>query len=181
MPHINPVDLAAVAGETARALQGVKAKLGAIPNMFATLAHSPAALQFYLKGSEGLGAGGFSAKQRELIALVVAEANGCAYCLSAHAAVGGMVGLEPAEIEAARSTRASNPRDHALVSLARSIVTTRGHPSAPELAAAREKGLSDEDILETIAVVAVNIFTNYLNHIAGTEIDFPRLESRKAA
>lgn len=181
MPNIQPIDVARASGATAQALQGVKAKLGIVPNMIATMAHSPAALQLYFKSSEGLAAGSFSTRQRESIALAVAEANGCDYCLSAHTALGGMAGLKPAEILAARGAQASNARDHALVSLARSIVVSRGNVSAAELAAARTNGLSDADILETVAVVVANIFTNYVNHIAGTEIDFPRVEARKAA
>lgn len=181
MPAIRPLDVAATTGDTARALAAVKSKLGSVPNLFATLAHAPGALHFYLQGADALGKGAFSAKQRELIALAVADANACGYCLAAHTAIGGLVGLESDEMEAARDGRAANPRDAALVTLARTVVATRGNLPAADLAAARTAGLSDADILETIAVVTLNIFTNYVNHVAGTEIDFPPVAIRKAA
>ena len=98
MPNIRPIDVAQATGDTAKALAGVKAKLGSVPNMFATLAHAPGALQFYLQGGEALGRGSFSAKQRELVALAVADANACGYCLAAHTAIGGLVGLKADEM-----------------------------------------------------------------------------------
>lgn len=179
MPAIRPIDIAQATGDTAKALAGVKSKLGAVPNMFATLAHAPGALHFYLQGADALGKGSFSAKQRELVALAVAEKNACDYCLAAHTKIGGLVGLKADEIEAAREGRGPNARDTAIVTLAQRIVATQGHLAPSDLAAARNAGLVDADILETIAVVALNIFTNYVNHIAGTEVDFPAV--RKAA
>ncbi len=179
--NIRPIDVSQATGTTATALAGVKAKLGSVPNLFATLAHSPGALNFYLQGSEALGKGGFTAKQRELIALAVAESNACDYCLAAHTAIGGLVGLKPADIEAARGARAANPRDAALLTLTRRIVELRGNLLQSDHAAARDAGLSDADILEAVAVVALNIFTNYTNHVAGTFIDFPPAAALKAA
>lgn len=180
MPRIAPIDVAAARGDTAQALAAVKAKLGKVPNMFATLALSPAALATYFNVADALEKGRFSARQRELVALAVAQENDCGYCLAAHAAIGGMLGLQPTDVEAARAGRAANARDAAIVALAQAIVRSRGNPSAAEIAAARVQ-LGDADILETIAVATLNIFTNYVNHIAGTEIDFPQLASRKAA
>ena len=181
MPDIRPLDPSRASPDTAKALAAVKAKLGTVPNLFATLAHAPGALHFYLQGDEALGRGGFTAKQRELIALAVADANACGYCLAAHTALGGLVGLKPEEMEAARDGRAANARDAAIVTLARRIVATRGNLEATDRAAARGAGLGDADILETIAVVAINIFTTYVNHVAGTEIDFPVVAVKRAA
>ena len=181
MPNIKPIDVAQATGTTAQLLAGAKAKLGKVPNMFATLAHSPAALQTYFRVSDTLAEGRFSAKQRELIALAVGEANACGYCLAAHTAIGGLVGLKPDEIESARDGRHPDARDAALVQLAARIVETRGNLTSAEVAQFKARGLTDADILETIAVVALNIFTNYVNHIAGTEVDFPAVTLRKAA
>jgi AhpD family alkylhydroperoxidase len=134
-----------------------------------------------VKLADALAAGRFSAKRREAIALAVGEANACGYCLAAHTAIGGMVGLKPAEIAAAREAHAADARDDAVLRLARRIVDTRGNVDAAGLRAAREAGLGDEDILETLAVVTLNIFTNYANHIAGTVVDFPAVALPKAA
>jgi uncharacterized peroxidase-related enzyme len=181
MPRILPLETARATGETASALAAVKAKLGTVPNLFSTLAHAPAALHFCVQGSEALGQGAFTAKQRELIALVVADANACGYCLAAHTAIGGLLGLKAADMEAARSAQAASARDAALLTLARRIVETRGNLEPTDLDLARSRGLSDADILETVAVVALNIFSNYVNHIAGTEVDFPQVPVKRAA
>ena len=92
MPRINPVDLDKTDPETADALAAVKAKLGVLPNLFTTFARSPAALKGYLQFSDAVAGGRLTSKQRELIAIAVAQENSCGYCLSAHAAIGKAVG-----------------------------------------------------------------------------------------
>jgi len=44
-----------------------------------------------------------------------------------------------------------------------------------DLDAVRAAGFDDGVIAEVVAHVALNIFTNYLNHVAGTDIDFPKV------
>ena len=75
------------------------------PNMMKTMARSPAALDGYLAFSGALAAGGLNVKFREQIALAVAQANQCEYCLAAHTAIGGMVGLTQDQVTAAREVR----------------------------------------------------------------------------
>jgi uncharacterized peroxidase-related enzyme len=181
MPNIKPLDLNEVPAPIAATLNAVKAKLGVLPNMFRTWAHSPVALDAYMKLSGVAGEGTLSAKQREQIALTVGEENACGYCVSAHSVIGNMVGLKAAEIDAARQASASNARDVAILELAQAITRERGHLSAAEVNAFKARGLSDADILEVLVNVVLNIFTNYTNHIAATEIDFPVVALKKAA
>ena len=154
-------------------LEGVRAKLGVVPNMFRVLGNSPAALKAYLDMSAALGGGSFSAKRREQIALTVAEANQCAYCLSAHSFVGARVGLTAPEIADARRAEATEVATDAVLKLARRLVVQRGEIDDAGLAQARVAGLTDGEILETVGNVALNIFTNYVNHLADTTVDFP--------
>ncbi|MSR64085.1 MAG: carboxymuconolactone decarboxylase family protein, partial [Planctomycetes bacterium] len=49
----------------------------------------------------------------------------------------------------------------------------RGLVSASDLAAVRAAGFGDDAIAEVVANVALNLFTNYFNHVAGTAVDFP--------
>jgi len=156
--------------------EGVQAKLGIVPNLFRVLGNAPAALDSYLKFSAALGGGGFDAKLREQIALTVAESNQCGYCLSAHTFVGRRVGLSEQDIVDARHANAADKRADAVLKLARSIVVQRGEISAEELGGARSSGLTDGDVVETIANVALNIFSNYVNHVAGTVVDFPEVK-----
>lgn len=181
MPTIRPIDPQQADAATAQTLAGVRAKFGLVPNMMATMAHAPAALDGYLRFAGALAGGRFSAKRREAIALTVAQANRCGYCLSAHSALGELAGLTREEQADARLAASRDPKEAALLRLAASIVHTQGHPDADALLEARAQGFGDADVLELVANVALNIYTNYVNHIADTEIDFPVVALEHAA
>jgi uncharacterized peroxidase-related enzyme len=181
MSSIHPIALGDADAATSQALNAVKAKLGAVPNMLRTLARSPVALNAYMQLSGVVSAGTLPARQREKLALVVAEQNACGYCLAAHHALAGLAGLNADEIHAARDGRSNEPREAALLDLASAIVREQGKLSADVVARFKARGLSDADILEVLANVVLNIFTNYTNHIAGTEIDFPPVALTRAA
>ncbi len=114
-----------------------------------------------------------SAAQRELIALAVGQTSACQYCLSAHTLIGKGAGLSEAAIHAARSGTADNPKDKALVELANKIVRQRGVLPDADLAEAAAAGADHGLVIEVTANVALNVLTNYTNHIAGTDVDFP--------
>jgi len=147
---------------------------GRVPNLFATMGQSAAALGAYLSFIDALGAGALSAREIELLNLHVSELNGCAYCISAHSALAARGGVSSGDIAAGRAGQAANLREAALLALARRVVRTGGAGAGGELARAREAGLSDAEIVEVIAHVASKTFTNALAQIASTEIDFPR-------
>ena len=171
--QIAPLTIDTADAATAATLKAVKAKLGMVPNLLATLAHAPAALNGYLGLSETLGTGRLSATQREIVALAVGQANRCQYCLSAHTLIGKGAGLSAEAIAAARTGQAANALDDAIAGFARALVEQRGVVSADAMANYRRAGLDDGLILEVIANVALNTLTNYTNHIADTTVDFP--------
>ncbi|MGE0180790.1 MAG: carboxymuconolactone decarboxylase family protein [Parvularculaceae bacterium] len=173
MPRINPKSADPTDAETAATLAAIKAKIGMIPNLYATFAGAPAVLNAYLAANELLSKGRLSARQREIIALASAQINQCQYCLSAHTMLGGGAGLSAEAIAAARSGRADNPADNAVAALTMRLINLRGMISDEELADARAAGLDDGLILEVIAHVAMNALTNFTNNVAGTDIDFP--------
>lgn len=181
MTRIAPIGRDAADTRTATTLRAVEAKLGMLPNMFATFAHAPSALNGYLQLAESVAGGRLSAAQREQLAIAVADANRCEYCLSAHAALGRGAGLDDTAISLAREGRAHDARDGAILKLALAINHNRGEISDAQIVAAREAGLDDGLIVEIVANVALNVLTNYLNRVAGTEIDFPRLALSAAA
>jgi AhpD family alkylhydroperoxidase len=114
---------------------------------------------------------------REQIALAVAENNLCDYCLSAHTFLGKHAGLSDADAARARKGRAADLKADAAVRFAQSLLESHGHASDAELAAARQAGFSDGEIVEVVAIMALNVFTNYLNRVAETDIDFPVVRS----
>ncbi len=178
MPRIQPVNETNTPAASAPLLAGVKAQLGVVPAMMATWAHAPAALKAYTAMAGALASGELSAAERELIALAVAEANQCGYCLAAHHVLGRGAGLSEDGMAAARDGRGTTVRDAALATLAQQIVRQRGLISDAEFAAARS-ALGEAAVLEVIAVVALNIYTNYTNHIAQTAVDFPEVALRE--
>jgi uncharacterized peroxidase-related enzyme len=158
---------------TAATFQGVRKQLGLVPNLFRVVANSPAALQGYLGLSAALGRGVLPAALREQIALLVAQQNGCDYCLSAHAVIGAGAGLDEAAIQAARHGEAMTERDTAALALARAVLAGQGRGAEAALAAAQAAGWDAAAIVEIVQHVALNVFTNSLNNLVGTPIDFP--------
>jgi uncharacterized peroxidase-related enzyme len=153
-------------------LEGVQKGLGATPNLFRVAAQSPAALEALVSFFGAVAKGSLDARSREAIALAVSESNGCDYCLSAHSALGKRAGLDERALSDARLGRSDDSRRAALLALARATVDHRGRVGGA-LDEARQAGLSDPEIVELVANVALTLFTNYLNELAGTDIDFP--------
>lgn len=162
-------------------LNGIKKSLGSTPNIFGTLAHSPAALGYYVGGASALNGTKISGALREQLALVIAGANQCDYCASAHTALGKMQKISDSELTSNLSGKSTDAKVQAALTFASKIVFARGHVSDADVQAVRTAGYSDAEIVEIVAVTAQNIFTNYFNHIAGTEIDFPVVSTANVA
>lgn len=176
MPRITPIDPATTVGSVKKMLDGVEAALGLTPNLMKTLAVAPAALKGYLDLSAALAHGSLDVAFREAIAIAVAQANACEYCLSAHTALGTRAGLSADEMERNRSARSRNSKRDAGLRFAQAVVANRGQVSDGTLESARAAGLTDAEILEIVVNVAVNVLTNYVNHVAATTVDFPRVD-----
>lgn len=163
-------------------LQAVQKMIGSVPNLFRLVSNSPAALEGYLGMSGALAKGALPAPTRERIALAMAEINGCDYCLSAHTYLGtNLAKLDADEIAANRDGRSNDAKADAAVRFAANVAHQRGKVSSAELQAVRDAGYSDAQIIEIVQHVALNVWTNYLNNVAETEIDFRVAMARKAA
>ena len=180
MSRLIPVDPATAAGETKVLLDGVQKKLGMTPNIIRTIANAPAALKAYFAINEALTGGRFGTKTREAFALAVAGANACEYCASAHTALSKSLKVDDIEIDRRLNGHSSDPALDAALVFARKIVEKRGFVSDDDIGTVRAAGHDDGAIAEIVANVVANIFTNYVNHIAQTEIDFPRVDLTKA-
>ncbi|MFG6486562.1 carboxymuconolactone decarboxylase family protein [Roseateles sp. BYS78W] len=155
-------------------LKAVEAQIGSVPNLFRTVASSPAALEGYLGMSGALAKGRLPAATRERIALAVSEINGCDYCLAAHSYLGShLAKLDAAEIVANRRGGSTDAKANAAVRFAVAVATNRGHVADAELDAVRAAGYDDAQIVEIVQHVALNAWTNYLNNVARTDVDFP--------
>lgn len=176
MARIPAIDPTTATGSVKPLLNAVESALGVVPNMARGLGNSPAALKGYLELNKALAGGSLGAPLREQIALTVAEANGCDYCLAAHTALGKAAGLNDDDVRAARQGIASDSRSAAALRLATVLVEGRGLVSNAQLHHVRAAGLSEAEITEIVAEVALNILTNYFNILADTEVDFPPVE-----
>ena len=174
--RIAEVDPQRATGKTRRLFEQVRARLGMVPNLMRVLANAPVALEGYINFSEALAGGTLDPKMRAQIGLTVAECNMCSYCLSASAFMGVKAGLSRDEIANAIRACSSDPRTDAVLKLARTIVVQRGELGDQELQRARAAGLTDGELVETVANIALNIFINYINHVARPPIDFPEIE-----
>ena len=167
------------AGTSKELFDGVNKKLGFIPNLIKVFGNSPATLKAYLSLGEIAGSGNFSAKFREQLALAIAEENSCNYCLSAHTAIGKMSGLTDEQTEQNRQGLSDDLKVQAGLKFAQLVTKNRGLVNNDELQAVKDAGYSDGDILEIVLNVVSNTLTNYVNHIAQTEVDFPKVEAGK--
>lgn len=176
MARIQPIQVAEAADESRQLMEGVQRGMGMVPNLLKTLAQSPAALKSYLEFSRALHAA-LTPQLREQIALAVAGANGCSYCASAHHALGHKAGVEEDEMTANLRGESSNARTRAALQFALALVNKRGRVSTEDLNQVHAAGYGDPQVAEIIAVVALNLFTNYFNHVAETDIDFPYFDA----
>jgi AhpD family alkylhydroperoxidase len=180
--HLNripPLDPKGVVGKTKQIFDEMQARLGMVPNLFRVLGNAPAALEAYVNFGGALAAGKLDRKVQEQIGLAVAESNLCDYCLSAHVFMGSNAGLTESEISDAIRARAADAQADAILKLARSVIIQRGELSDCELERARDAGLTNGEIVEIVANVVLNIFMNYLDHVARPVVDFPDVNCAK--
>lgn len=171
LPLIQPES---ATGAAADLLAGVQKALGVTPNMTKVMVNSPAVLKAYLDFSGALNGGELPAAVRERIAILVAQENGCDYCLSAHTYIATNVAkLDADEAARARTGQASDAKTEAVLTFATAVVRSKGGVDDVDLKVAREAGVTDGEIAEVVAAVALNVFTNYLNKTADTDIDWP--------
>ena len=162
-------------------LDAVKSKLGIVPNMIRVMAASPVVLEAYLGFSDALASGLLDAKTREELVLLTAQENHCNYCLSAHTAIGKMIGLKHDEIVASREGNGTSPKTTAALAFVKRVLDAKGEISETELATVGSAGFSEGEIAEIIAHVALNVFTNYFNIATDVDIAFPKVSYTEIA
>jgi uncharacterized peroxidase-related enzyme len=181
MSRLNAIEPKSASGKTKELLDAVNGKFGMVPNSMRVMANSTAVLEGYLGLSGALGAGALDPQIREQIALLTAQSNHCDYCLSAHTAIGKLVGLKEQELIASREGRGSTTSATAALTFAKQVLDGKGQVSDENVQAVRKAGFSDGEVAEIIAHVAINVFTNYFNTATEVDIDFPKVSSAKAA
>jgi uncharacterized peroxidase-related enzyme len=171
--RIAPIDRHTESPSERESLALVEARKIRPNNFLRILGHSPAALGGYFVLNDQIGKVRLGTRLREMISLAVSQYHRCPYCLSAHTYTASHAGVDATTIDAARAAHSANPREQAAIAFALALVEARGHVAASRLTDARAAGLDDVDLIEIAAVVATMTFSNYVNIMADTEIDFP--------
>lgn len=161
--------------KSSQILNDIQKSVGMVPNIFKILGNSSAVLSGYLAFSGALKQGILSDQEREQIALAVAGFNQCEYCASAHTFFANKVGVSEAEVKKNLKGHSDSPKIAALIKFCLATLQHKGVVSDAEMEHIRSAGFSDEGIVEIVGNIAVNIFTNYFNHVAETDLDFPKV------
>jgi uncharacterized peroxidase-related enzyme len=148
-----------------------------LPNFLVILAKSSAALKAYVEAEEALARGRLSPQQREQVALAVGEINGSAYDVAAHQSTSREAELTVADVRLAQKAAATDPKAGAMLRFVQALVLQRGEISDEDLGRLRKAGFAEAEIVEIVANVALNIFMNYLNLVARTEIEPSQVQS----
>ena len=174
MTHFTPVEPDTATGKAADLLAQVHKSLGLTPNMTKVMANSPALLQSYLALSGAVAGGVLRPAVRERLAIATAELNGCEYCLSAHTYIGANIAkVDASELDSARRGESNDAHIAALLKLSNEIAENAGDVDEVDIKAAREDGVTDEEIGEVVANLALNVLTNYFNVMAHVDNDWP--------
>ncbi|MBQ0935485.1 carboxymuconolactone decarboxylase family protein [Ideonella paludis] len=180
MSHLPLLTADQARGPAAPLLAEIQTAFGATPNMFKAAANSPAALQALWGSFKALGQGTLPAKLTEQLAVAVANRNSCHYCLAAHTALGRKAGATAQEMSAAQLGQSEDLKTATALGFAVAVVEGRGQVNPPQLDALRAVGFTNEEMMELLAHVALNLFTNYVNVVFDVELDFPKVELRLA-
>lgn len=171
--RITAINPTTAVGRAKELLDATMTQLGRVPNLYGAMAQSPATLDGYLAFRGALSKGVLSAQMRERIALLTAAINDCGYCVSAHTFRGAKVGLSASELTATQQSQAEDPKNAAALQFVEALLQQRGLISDDDFAKVKSHGWSDEEIGEIVAHVALNVFSNYFNHVAQPTLDFP--------
>lgn len=179
MNRVPLIERSAAGTAVAPTLDAIQGAFGATPNMFRAVANSPAALNAMWSFFGALGGGTLGAKLGEQIAVAVANRNDCEYCLAAHTALGRKAGASSAEMTSAQTGQSDDPRTAAALKFALQVVEARGQVAEGDVQALRSAGFDDGQVVEILAHVALNLFTNYVNVAFAVPVDFPSVALRR--
>lgn len=181
MAHVNLIDPDSSSPAVKPTLDQIQGAFGLVPNMFKAVANAPAALASMWGAFGALGGGKLGPRLGEEIAVAVANANRCEYCLAAHTALGRKAGASAEDMASAQLGRSADPRTQAALTFALKIVRDRAAVAEADVAALKAAGFGDEEIVEIVAHVALNLFTNYVNVALDVPLDFPAVPLTRAA
>ena len=150
----------------------VRRKFGFVPNLIREMSKSPAVARVYLDGQEAMAGASLTATEQQAVQLAVSAYNKCEYCQAAHRLGGRMAGIAGSDLDAIQ--KGALPEDgrlKSLVSATRLLLLRRGLLVEGDLTALEAEGVARGQLYELVALIGLKTISNYVNHIAHTEID----------
>lgn len=181
MSRVPLIDRNATTADRKALLDSIHEAFGATPNMFRVVANSSAALKSLWSAFSALGVGVIGPRLGEQIAVAVADRNACEYCLAAHTALGRKAGASAEEMQQAQVGESTDAKTQAALRFSLKLVDGRGQMDDADVQRLRDLGFADEEIVEILAHVALNLFTNYVNVAFAVPLDFPAVKLRHGA
>ncbi len=176
MQRLTSMNPESATGQVKELFDAVRQAFGAVPNTTRVMANSPAVLESFLVFSTAMGKAQIGGKLHNQVKLNTSETNSCDYCTSILCAVAPSAGLSADDILAGRTGQSEDRRTDAALKFSEAVLESRGKVAGQQLAAVRDAGFGDGEIVEIVASVVLGCFTNFLNNVAETELDIPRAE-----
>lgn len=180
MSYVN-LNVANAPASSQEMLAQIQKAFGATPNMFKAVANSPAALKSMWGSFGALGSGTLGAKLGEQIAVAIANRNRCEYCLAAHTVLGKGAGASAEDMASAQIGQSNDPKTAAALRFALKVVSERAQVAEADIVELRAAGFTDEHVVEIMAHIALNVFTNYVNVAFNIPVDFPKVALQPVA
>jgi alkylhydroperoxidase family enzyme len=180
MERLQPIEVNEATGEAKAFLDGIQQRLPRVPNMLALLAHSPKVLGTYLNLTDAFNSQ-LTERLRDLISITVAQVTGGDYLLSFAHVLAKRQGLTDEQMNAARHGESSDVKTAAVLRFAAKAAREHGRVSEGDLAAVREAGYTDAELVAIVAYISFSVFRVYFNLMAQTSIDFPVVKSADLA
>jgi len=159
-------------------LQKSLAGNGFVPNLTASLANAPTALETYLTVGEINGRSGLTLSEREVVQITAAVIHGCGFCVAGHTAVALKKAQLPESVveEIRAQVPVSDARLDAVAAFTRAVIATRGAVSDDDFNAFKIAGYTDANALEVILGVSLATLCNFANNLSRNDLN-PQLEA----
>ena len=178
MSRLSTIQPANAEGLAATLFAGIKKAVGKVPNAYATIGtHSPESLAAVLALDDTLGKTSLSRTEIEAVKLAVSAHAGCDYCVAAHSLMGRKAGLATEHLRQLRGGgETGQEKLDALVRFVRTLVQTQGTVPAAQVQAVLAAGYTERQLVEVALAITTITFTNLVNRINDTEVDFPAVD-----
>jgi len=172
MSHFTYHDKHTAPADAVPLMEAAESTFGFVPNLVAVMAESPALTEGYLKLTEIFDKSGLSPVERQVVLLAVSRYHACHYCMAAYTVLARMTGVEEPVIQALRDNRpVPDARLEALRAFTVDMLEQRGWVSDEAVQRFVDAGFTRGNVGDVLVGIALKTMSNYINHMAGTEVD----------